>query len=355
MLKLKTIVTTFALILLVASCLPPGASNTKDIFAADEGEGDGNERRHKARATEIVWTIAMSRCTGHLISPEYMMTANHCNVRVGEKFTSGYAQSQDKRNDIKIVQVTEKSSTMDYAILKISWANGYPKQQKFPPLLAISADDIKVSKEIGEGDELFTVGYPIDKRRTWNATYSEGRAKKSTKKLYYNIGTINGSSGGGVWRKSDKMLVSLTNGGSANYGQSGWNRNKSDSEYHWNRGIGMWEVYAVSKTLQDIFPNGKNRFSQESNAPELYAAIETPEGDHSKIRVSIPSSSNSAKFYKDCESVDLETCSDDVPLEFIKEVGNQKIYVTEFSMDLSDLTFVVASDSKSIVVDLKAK
>src|SRR5690606_28490009 len=85
-------------------------------------------------------------------------------------------------------------------------------------------------------------------------------------RLVYNIGIINGNSGGGVWRKQDNMLVSLTNAGPRNLGNQGWNTGNADDPDHWNFGAGMWDVYGSSPTVRDTFPAGKN----------LYAADTTP-------------------------------------------------------------------------------
>src|SRR5690606_13636937 len=89
-------------------------------------------------------------------------------------------------------------------------------------------------------------------------------------------------SGGPVYRSSDQMLVSLTNDGPRPMGQPGWNRSNKDRSQDWNFGIGLWEIYARSKILKDIFPNGKNRFAQNNernnpllnNSKQVFAAIE---------------------------------------------------------------------------------
>ena len=81
-------------------------SSTNDIFREDDGdESTGNARRHPATANEKLWTINMGGCTGHLIAPDYMMTANHCGPSSGARYTSGYAQTKGQRGDITVTQV----------------------------------------------------------------------------------------------------------------------------------------------------------------------------------------------------------------------------------------------------------
>jgi len=238
------------------------ASDTRDIFTEDQGDArTGNQRRRPADAALRAWTINMNGCTGHLISPEYMMTAAHCRPSAGATYTSGAGQ----RGDISVESVAEMNGQLDYAILKIRWRSSKPVAQQFPPSVATRQSDVAVSSARGQGDEIFTVGFPGDKMQSWGATYSEGQLKGLRgDRLVYNMGIINGNSGGGVWRKRDNMLVSLTNAGPRMLGSAGWNQGDVDDPSDWNNGAAMWMVYERSSILKDIFPNGRNRFASDS-------------------------------------------------------------------------------------------
>jgi hypothetical protein len=82
--------------------------------------------------------------------------------------------------------------------------------------------------------------------------------------LYYNIGTINGNSGGAVWKWPEMMLVSQTNFGRHSYGQVGWNNNNPEDQNAWNGGSRMDVIYKQSELLKQVFPDGKNKFTDES-------------------------------------------------------------------------------------------
>lgn len=290
-------------------------STANDIFQEDRGDSSkGNDRRHPATNDEKLWSITMSGCTGHLISPDYMMTANHCKASRGARYKSGYAVGRNQQNDITVTQVVESDATLDYAILKITWANGYPKDQRFPPLIATKSSDLNFGREAGTGDEIFTVGYPQDKFGTWGATYSQGRAKiaKGTR-FYYDMGIINGNSGGGVWRKSDKMLVSLTNGGAHAFGASGWDSATITSSANWNFGPPIWSVYEKSDVLRDIFPNGKNRFAATDGdqvSKDVSILIGTAEPGAADTYTLFFSAPESASFLIVCSTVSVDNCDE---------------------------------------------
>ena len=228
-------------------------SKTQDIFREDQNL----ERRHPATSDEILWTIDMKSCTGHLLAPDIMMTAAHCNPNVGDSYTSGSAMLRRISNDIRVTQILEYNPSMDFAILNINWTSGKaPSDQKFPPLVAVSPKDVSFKQIQTSGDELFTVGFPADQRR---ATYSQGTIQNvSGNLMLYDMGIINGNSGGGAWLKKNNMLVSLTNGGPNALGGAGWNTGSINDSNHWNHGIAMFQAYAASSTLRRIFPDGKN-------------------------------------------------------------------------------------------------
>jgi V8-like Glu-specific endopeptidase len=305
-----------------AACTDGGSgSDTNDIFRQDAGDGNGNARRHKATAAEMLWTVSMGGCTGHLLSPDYMMTAAHCTPAANARYRSGSAIAKGQTStDITVQQVVELDPTLDYAIMKISWAAGaMPKDQRFPPLVATDPSDVVTGTGPSDGDALFTVGFPGDKTSTWGVTYAEGFAKeKAGDKLVYNIGIINGNSGGGVWRKKDNMLVSLTNGGPHVLGAFGWDTSDVADANAWNYGVGMWNVYAASATLRDIFPNGRNRYAKPGSGgngstgavAKVFAAL----GDESEdfedtfdLSISAPQAATTLKIKLDCGS-DVDLC-----------------------------------------------
>jgi hypothetical protein len=242
------------------------ASHPNDIYVEDNGDPNtGNARRHPATPDDDLWTIYMAGCTGHLIAPNLMMSANHCQPKVGATYISGYNLSVNNRtSDITVTQVNEADATLDYAIMTIQWSTSdgqKPPGQRFPSLIATKASDVNLGEGPNDGDPVFTVGFPGDKIQTWGVTYAEGDAKATADvRLFFNIGVINGDSGGGVWRKSDHMLVSLTNGGVHELNQPGWNTDSAADISDYNSGPAMWLVYAKSATLQDVFPNGHNRY-----------------------------------------------------------------------------------------------
>ncbi len=252
--RLVTSLFVFAALFLGA-CGPVPSENGSvlhDIFTQDTGQ-----RRHKATNEEILWTINMGGCTGHLLNTQYMMTANHCSPSAGATYTSGSSLAKGGGKDITVASKTECNSSLDYCILKITWKSGSaPTNQNFPPSIATEQSQVTMSTQADQGDFIFTVGFPGDQS---SATYSEGQLKKMQgSNLVYNMGIINGNSGGGVWRKSDKMLVSLTNAGPNALNQAGWNNNDVNDSNHWNYGVGMWNAYSASSTLKTIFPNGIN-------------------------------------------------------------------------------------------------
>ncbi len=111
--------------------------------------------------------------------------------------------------------------------------------------------------------KLDTVGFPIDRQQ--KVTHAYGFAKKySGNNLQYNIGSINGNSGGAVWRAEDKMLVSMTNHGPHQYNQPGWRDNNPENPSAWNGGAAMHKVYAQSALLKTLFPNGVNAAADEN-------------------------------------------------------------------------------------------
>ena len=269
---------------------PAYNSDLGNIFLEDESPS----RRRKASDEELLKVVKLRGCTGHLIHPDYLMSAAHCRLRVGDRFSSGSAiVNQAAPKDITIAEIVENNNALDFVIAKIEWSNGFPDDQKYTTLIATLPSDASVSKSPNKGDEVITVGYAADKSQTWGATYAEGRLKKlGATDLYYNAGIINGSSGGGVWKKSNGMLVSLTNSGPQAIGSDGWDSKSKNDESAWNRGVAMWVAYANSAKLRELFPNGKSIL-----APTVNEDPNTENINSSKIFLATASSALGAEIY----------------------------------------------------------
>jgi len=252
----------FIAIAAVNACGEQTSSKLGDIY-----ENDAQTRRH-ANPDEIIWTVDFNGCTGSMLSAKYALTASHCSPSSGRKAKSGSALLRAQSADMIVQQVVESSSNHDYAIVEIRWIEGTPPaDQKYSPFISTKAEDLKFGKD-AEATKLLTVGFPVDK--DFDVTYAEGYAKKySTNSLYYNIGTINGNSGGPVWRAEDHMLVSLTNFGSHAHGQPGWNHNDPENPNAWNGGTAFYKVFAQSETLRRLFPGGNNMYVDDSGNLEL--------------------------------------------------------------------------------------
>lgn len=231
-------------------------SKLGDIFLEDEKDPS---RRHKATEKERLWTVSLGGCSASLLSPDHLITAHHCGIKVNKKATSGYCLNIGCSSDITITESLDSDRRLDYHIFKIKWKNGkMPEGQQIPPSILTNDTKLKTGKKIGDGDECFTVGFPGDKTQ-WGATFAKGRIKiKDQSYISYNIGIINGNSGGAVWRTDDKKLVGLTNHGPHMLGEPGWDKNKLDDPKAWNGGTNMATAYKQSKVLQNIFPDGKN-------------------------------------------------------------------------------------------------
>lgn len=244
---------------LITSCGQETAKNSQlgDIFSADNNP----ERRHKATKEELLWTVNVGGCSGSIIAPEYLLTADHCRPRPNRSYQSGSSIANNSGKDITSVEIVESNRRFDYSIVKIKWKNGKkPSDQKIPKLILTKSDGVKVSVNEGEGDEIFSVGFPVDKN-SWGATFAKGRLKSfSGTNIKYNMGIINGNSGGAAWRTSDNMLVSLTNNGPHMHGEPGWDNNDINDSRAWNWGANMGQIYQQSKILKEIFPNGVNKY-----------------------------------------------------------------------------------------------
>ncbi len=224
----------------------------KDIFENDQ------VTRMQANDQQILWSVYIKGCTGSALTPKYIITAQHCMNKVGDRLKSGLAILNGWDNDIEVISVAESNYNYDYAILEVRWDRNEAKQkQKYSPTISRNKSDLTIGRD-DVASKIFTVGFPADKPKA-RPSYAYGFSKDyASGDLVYNIGTINGNSGGAVWRSSDYMLVSMTNAGPHQYRQTGWNNNDPEDEDHWNRGVSFASAYQQSNLLQEIFPDGKN-------------------------------------------------------------------------------------------------
>ncbi len=260
--------------------LPP--TSLSNIFSIDNStDPRGNQRRHIALRKDAIWTVEIKSagCSGILLSARYMMTAAHCKSEAGEIYRSGLAAVANGPSDIQVTRVVEQNAALDYAILEIKWILPMPSDQQFPPAVATNRQSLNLSSQVGEGDVIFTVGFPDDKKGIWAATYAEGQAKGLNEKgwLLINVGTINGNSGGGILRKDSLMLVGLVSSGPDNYLDEGWDQNDLNASESWNTAVPLWVIYPTSAILKELFPLGGKASTEERALgafSQLYSGIE---------------------------------------------------------------------------------
>ncbi len=221
-----------------------------DIF-----DNDASTRK-EAVAEDLRWTVNVSGCSGSMLSPTYVLSAHHCGMRKGQKLTSGGCLLLGCKDDLTVVRIVEQYSDFDSDIAEVTWSRKDSRwKQRYSPRVQTSADELTLGKD-STATKLFTVGFPGDKKVP---TIAEGFAKsRSGNFLNYNIGTINGNSGGAVWKADDFTLVSQTNHGPHALGQPGWNGNDPEDSNAWNGGPQIDLLYKKSKTLQTVYPDGEN-------------------------------------------------------------------------------------------------
>lgn len=237
-------------------CVVPSAlAGPLDIVPLDIFRND-SQTRVAAAKNDIRWTVNVGGCSGSMLSTKYMLTANHCGPRAGATYTSGGCLELGCSGDLKAVKVAESNSTFDYSIVEVTWSRTDTRwRQRYTPKVQTREDEVVLGKD-GQATQLFTVGFPGDKR---TAMHAIGYAKdRQGNFLEYNVGSINGNSGGAVWKTEDFTLVSQTNHGPRQLGAPGWNNNDPEDPNAWNGGPRMNLVYNQSQVLQKLFPGGVN-------------------------------------------------------------------------------------------------
>lgn len=230
------------------------AESARDIF------NNTNETRRKALDSEHEMVIGLGGCSGFLLAPNIGGSAAHCQKTGAIK--SGIAIRDGKGNDGSIVRTLEvgQVSDYDYWIFEIKWNDGtLPHGMRVVPFIQVNEFQVMVGSN-DWADKIYTLGFPVDLSDGRTLYNSWGYGKKIDGKDHVNnISMINGNSGGGLFRNSDDMLVSIVSGGPHAHGQSGWNNNDWNDATHWNWGPAMVQVYRQSAQLKAIFPGGVNR------------------------------------------------------------------------------------------------
>jgi V8-like Glu-specific endopeptidase len=327
------------LLSLNGGCKPiTSPSLLKNIYKADS---EDPSRRHKANERELKWTVKLGGCSGVLLSPLLLITAHHCKVKPGMRGTSGSAIANRGPADLTITQIMDESAALDYVIAAFSLQEPLPSDQTFPPYIATRSEDVYMSLKNGEGETAFTVGFPEDKSRSWRGTYAEGQMKGFDKnRLFFNIGVINGSSGGGLLKKENFMLVGITTGGSKTFQEEGWNNSSLDNPENWNFGTPSWLIYADSKTLREQFPEGSNRALQAGALPRTKLYLSLAEGSEKNTLALRVSASLETETVLLCPEKSYP-CNSDTPgarpLAFQGAAGGRTFYSAKLGLSKSDI------------------
>lgn len=218
---------------------------------------------------EFEIALGLGGCAGSLIGPNIGLSAAHC--RKTGAISSGMALKRGGQPDGRIVRTLEIGSvaTYDYWIFEIQWNGGtLPLGMRVVPFVQRTQEEVRTGPN-ESSDKIFTLGFPMDIAKG-RLIHSWGYGKQWTSdSLLNNISLINGNSGGIIARESDEMLVSVVSGGPHAFGQPGWKDNDWNDVTHFNNGPAMYQVYATSGVLKQVFPDGKNKFLSAAYVLEM--------------------------------------------------------------------------------------
>lgn len=265
---------SITLLALTGCGAPPSAlddAKLNDIYWND------STTRTRATATDLKWTVSLGGCTGSMIARDIVLTAAHCKPKAGQKYKTGPALANQEPSNMTVQSVIEQSASFDYALVKVIWTDAKRmEEQRYTPSIMTEASQLVVGKDSNPlTTKLWTIGFPTDKQTAMSAFGFAKRINPQT--IHYNIGTINGNSGGAVWKLPDTMLISQTNFGAHAYGQAGWNNNNPENPDAWNGGGRMDVIWKQSATLKRVFPSGKNIYTTEDG--QLLPLSDSPQAE----------------------------------------------------------------------------
>ncbi len=261
MMQLLWMLTAYIFIVLGCKARTPDSTLNEYIYK--------DRVRRDPTSNEFSQFVSLNGSSGVLLSPKWLMVTNHqCDSWKKDGFFAPIIR-QHSTNDMLIALAPVERSSLDggydYCLVEVAGFKSGMKIQ-FPKSIWVSEEQVSI-KSTG-GDMLYSLGFPSDNERMSKPTYSNGAARnlilndnKATF-LEFDVSGTKGNSGGPIYRQSDGMLVSIVSG--SKRGAFAPEYAEQDDPRTWSWGPALFEVIKSSKILQDIFPEGKNRFISTS-------------------------------------------------------------------------------------------